>query len=136
MKAANGSAAVIILGLLVAGCIVDGAIRPTLDQPTGPQIVRLWQERLETTTLDLFHGPGGEALMPETTTPFTFIRADTSGYSAGYDVRGPDGTEWSVKLGPEAQPEVAVSRILWALGFTSRRHITWPHGRWWASNLD
>ena len=25
--------------------------------------------------------------------------------------------EWSVKLGPEAQPEVAVSRILWALGY-------------------
>jgi hypothetical protein len=117
MKAVHGSAVLTVLGLMVAGCIVSGVIQPTLEQPTGADIARLWQERLEITTLDLFHGPGGEALMPETTTPFTFIKADTSGYSAGYDVRGPDGTEWSVKLGPEAQPEVAVSRILWALGY-------------------
>jgi hypothetical protein len=117
MKAVHGSAALVLLGLLMAGCIVRGVIKPTLDQPTGADIARLWEERLDIAALDLFHGPGGEALMPETATPFTFIKADTSGYSAGYDVRGPDGTEWSVKLGPEAQPEVAVSRILWALGY-------------------
>jgi hypothetical protein len=55
--------------------------------------------------------------MPDPTTPFTFVAADRGGYSAGYDVRDPEGMEWSVKLGPEAQPEVAVSRILWALGY-------------------
>ena len=54
--------------------------------------------------------PGGPAT-------FTFVAADQSGYSAGYDVRDANGLEWSVKLGPEAQPEVAVSRILWALGY-------------------
>src|SRR5262249_51223772 len=28
-----------------------------------------------------------------------------------------DGTRWSVKLGPEAQTEVAASRIVWAIGY-------------------
>ena len=32
-------------------------------------------------------------------------------------MRGPDGRHWSVKLGPEAQTEVVVSRILWAIGY-------------------
>ena len=42
---------------------------------------------------------------------------DDSGFSASYDVTGPDGLEWSAKIGPEAQTEVVVSRILWGLGY-------------------
>ncbi len=30
---------------------------------------------------------------------------------------GPDGVEWSAKIGPEAQTEVLVSRLLWGLGY-------------------
>ena len=48
---------------------------------------------------------------------FTFVARDTSGWSPGFDVRSEDGTDWSVKLGPEAQSEVVSSRILWAIGF-------------------
>ena len=42
---------------------------------------------------------------------------DRTGYSAGYDVVGPDGRKWKVKLGDEAQAEVVASRVLWAIGF-------------------
>jgi hypothetical protein len=112
-----GSAAFVAATLFAAGCLVGGAIRLTVAHPTDADVVRLWQEPLDIQTRDLFHGSGGEAHMPDASTPFTFNKADTSGYSPGYDVRGPDGVEWSVKLGPEAQPEVAVSRILWALGY-------------------
>jgi hypothetical protein len=45
------------------------------------------------------------------------VARDTSGWSPGFDVRGRDGVEWSVKLGLEAQSEVVSSRILWAMGF-------------------
>ncbi len=31
--------------------------------------------------------------------------------------KDPDGLEWSAKIGPEAQTEVVVSRILWGLGY-------------------
>jgi hypothetical protein len=45
------------------------------------------------------------------------VARDTSGWSPGFDVRDANGLEWSVKLGPEAQSEIVISRILWALGF-------------------
>ena len=100
-----------------AGCLVGGEIRPTLDVPTDIDIARLWQEPGDLADRDLFHGPGGAEYMPAEPATFTFLAADQSGYSAGYDVRDANGLEWSVKLGPEAQTEVAVSRILWALGY-------------------
>ena len=116
MKCLNSSAALAIV-ILSTGCVVGGNIAPTLDVPTDLHVARLWQEPADTADRDLFHGPGGAELMPSESATFTFVAADRSGYSAGYDVRDANGMEWSVKLGPEAQPEVAVSRILWALGY-------------------
>jgi len=81
------------------------------------KISELWQVSDDIGARDLFHGPGGRELAPGPDTPFTWVATDTDGYSAGFDVRGPDGREWSVKLGPEAQTEVVVSRILWAIGY-------------------
>ena len=81
-----------------------------------PSIAELWQEPTDLTQRDLVNGPGGQALAPGDA-PFEFVARDTSGYSPGFDVRGPNGTAWSVKLGPEAQSEVVSSRILWAIGF-------------------
>jgi hypothetical protein len=117
MKFLNTSAGLFAFAILSTGCVVGGKITPTLDAPTPTDVARLWQEPADLANRDLFHGPGGAELMPATSTTFTFVAADQSGYSAGYDVRDPNGMEWSVKLGPEAQPEVAVSRILWALGY-------------------
>ena len=108
---------IVMILFVGAGCVVGGNIRPTLDAPTPTDIARLWQEPADLANRDLFHGPGGAELMPSGSATFTFVAADSAGYSAGYDVRDANGLEWSVKLGPEAQPEVAVSRILWALGY-------------------
>lgn len=79
-------------------------------------IDHLWQEPRDLEQRDLFHGPGGKEHLPKDTT-FEFVAADTTGWSPGFDVRDSNGVEWSVKLGPEAQVEVVVSRILWAIGF-------------------
>lgn len=76
----------------------------------------LWQEPLDLKQRDLFHGAGGERQRPQTAS-FSFVAADTSGWSPGFDVQDADGMGWSVKLGPEAQSEVVSSRILWAIGF-------------------
>src|SRR5687768_7851580 len=100
-----------------AGCVVGGQIRPTLDVPTDVDIARLWQEPGDVANRDLFYGPGGAELMPAGAATFAFVAADRTGYSPGFDVRDANGLEWSVKLGPEAQTEVAVSRVLWALGY-------------------
>ena len=117
MRCLNTSAAIFALVVLSAGCVVSGKIRPTVDPATTVDISRLWEEPIDLAARDLFDGPGKPGLMPQPSTVFTFIRADQTGYSPGYDVRSPDGMEWSVKLGPEAQTEVAMSRILWALGY-------------------
>lgn len=77
----------------------------------------LWQSPADLTSRDLFHGPGRAALAPDPSAHYTFVTADRSGYSPGYDLQGPDGTRWSVKLGVEAQPEVVSSRVLWAIGY-------------------
>jgi len=80
-------------------------------------VAELWQPPHDLSSRDLFHGPGGAELAPKAETPFTWVADDTSGYSRGFDVRGPDGREWSAKIGPEAQSEVVASRILWAIGY-------------------
>ena len=48
---------------------------------------------------------------------YALVAKDATGFSVSYDVTSPDGIEWSAKIGPEAQTEVVVSRILWGLGY-------------------
>lgn len=80
-------------------------------------VAQLWQDPADLESRDLFAGPGGTKFMPDPTSPFTFVKADRTGYSPGYDLTDAKGLTWSVKLGPEAQTEVVSSRILWAIGY-------------------
>jgi hypothetical protein len=66
---------------------------------------------------DLFWGVGGAPRGPVPDAVYTFKAKDDTGFSPKFDVVDPDGLEWSVKLGPEAQVEVVLSRILWGLGY-------------------
>ena len=66
---------------------------------------------------DMFWGVGGREAAPDSEGEFQFVARDTTGKSPGYDVRDAQGRLWSVKLGPEAQSEVVVSRLLWAAGY-------------------
>ena len=104
------------VAVFTAGCVGRVAPEPPASA-ASVDVAQLWEDPVDLETRDLFYGPGEEALAPPPSTTFTFVKMDQGGYSPGYDVRGPDGTEWSVKLGKEAQTEVAVSRILWAAGY-------------------
>jgi hypothetical protein len=66
---------------------------------------------------DLFWGIGGMKYAPPTETLYELQAKDETGFSVSYDVVSPDGMEWSAKIGPEAQTEVVVSRLLWGLGY-------------------
>ena len=59
---------------------------------------------------------------------YTWVATDTTGYSPGYEVRGPDGRTWDVKLGPESQSEVVASRVLWAIGY--HQPVTYYVANW------
>jgi hypothetical protein len=106
---------VLLLSTVVAcaGRTAPRAIAPATD-PVN--VDELWKEPTDLASRDLFHGSGGPELAPDPNAAFTFVSADRSGYSPGFDVKGPDGREWSVKTGKESQTEIVSSRVLWAIG--------------------
>ena len=106
----------VVTALFTTSCTGGRTVRTTPDPSGATDISQLWQEPTDLESRDLLLGPAANMPRPEDRT-FTFIKADQSGHSPGYDVRDSNGTNWSVKLGTEAQTEVVVSRILWAIGY-------------------
>jgi hypothetical protein len=79
----------------------------------GPAV--LWRDPVDIASRDLYYGPGGQAHQPRGT--FTFDKEDRNGSSPKFEVIGEDGARWRVKMGVEARPETAASRLLWAAGY-------------------
>jgi hypothetical protein len=114
MKVRNFFAAI----LVILGAFVMASSRSLATQSTpADRISELWQVPEAIASRDVHHGPGGAELAPQVGAVFNWVATDTTGYSPGFEVRGSDGRNWSVKLGPEAQTEVVASRILWAVGY-------------------
>ncbi len=112
----SSAVAWLVVALVPAACV--GRVAPEVPASApSVDVAQLWEDPADNASRDLFYGPGEAALAPAPGSTFAFVKTDSGGYSPGYDVRGADGTEWSVKLGNEAQTEVAVSRILWAIGY-------------------
>lgn len=127
-----GIVAVIVAVLSVEACA--RVLQHPAQQPVPREAIgELWREPTNLEFSDLFHGPGGADLTPQAVT-YTFVAHKTSGTNPGYDVRDPEGRLWSVKLGEEAQSEVALSRILWAVGF--HQPPTYYVERWTLSGAD
>jgi hypothetical protein len=90
----------------------------TSTAPRQPaELAALWEDPGDIAARDLRWGPGGKELAPSADAEFTFKALDATGYSGGYDVVDPQGRKWDVKTGDEGQPEVVVSRVLWAVGY-------------------
>lgn len=107
----------VFLPLALLAATWTGSVSAAIEPPSESDLTQLWEEPTDLHQRDLFHGPGGRSLMPDPSTPYTFVSEDRRCYSPGYDVRDPHSRLWDVKLGSEAQPEVVVSRLLWALGY-------------------
>ncbi len=93
------------------------------EPPTGTPV--LWKDPGDISARDLFLGPGGEEMKPDTSN-VTFLKDEVGGYSAAFRVRDGAGNVWVAKLGKEAQPETAASRIVWAVGYVSEIHYLIP----------
>jgi len=113
---ARVSSAVALLGLIVIGCGGGIAIRAPERPPYPDQIKELWIDP-GNQPRDLFWGVGGQKYAPAPDAVYTFEARDDVGFSSSYDVRDPQGVEWSAKIGPESQSEVVLSRVLWGLGY-------------------
>jgi hypothetical protein len=77
----------------------------------------IWRHPNNISALDLFYGAGGRDHAP--VGPFTFVEEDLDGTNPKFVVTDPKGIRWTVKLGPEAKPETAATRIVWAAGYFS-----------------
>jgi len=83
----------------------------------GKRIAEIWVEPTDIGARDLYFGPGGREFAPRSGATYRVIGLDKTGHSSGYDVVDAQGREWAVKVGEEAQSDVVVSRILWAIGY-------------------
>jgi hypothetical protein len=83
----------------------DAAGRPTV----------LWRDPGDITARNLFYGPRGEEAQPKG--KFTFVGEDLNGSNPKFYVEDERGQRWTVKLGQEARPETAATRLLWAVGY-------------------
>lgn len=106
----------LLSGSSFAACAAPRALNQPSQPPSRAELASLWQPPADLESRNLFYGPGGSQLVPRAGT-FAFVARKTSGINKGYDVRDAQGRKWAVKLGDEAQSEVTVSRILWAIGF-------------------
>ena len=79
-------------------------------------ISALWTDPTGIAAKDLFYGQGGPDLAPRHM-EFTFVEEDTSRTTPKYIVIDRDGVKWKMKLGVEARPELAASRLMWAAGY-------------------
>src|SRR5262249_32934380 len=77
-----------------------------------------WVDPMDIDSRDVFYGPGGPDLAPRFM-EFQFLREDTSGTTPKYIVRDKEGVTWKMKLGVEARPSVAATRLIWAAGYYS-----------------
>jgi hypothetical protein len=111
-------------GLFVASIIALDCGRPVINnRPATPEaaprapLTELWNEPRDLERRNLRWGAAPTDQAPSKDVEYEVRKRDTTGYSGGYDVVGPDGREWDIKVGKEAQTEIVLSRILWALGY-------------------
>src|ERR1051326_1155328 len=102
----------------VAGAVLVAGICFAADVKAPRQIAMssFWVDPAGTASRDVFYGPGGPELAPRSM-EFQFIEEDTSGTTPKFIVRDKQGVTWKMKLGVEARPEVAASRLMWAAGY-------------------
>ena len=84
------------------------------ERPANGQAV-LWRAPADIRTRNLFYGPGGQQSEPRG--PFKFIKEDLGGTAAKFIIEDARKARWKVKLGEEARPETAATRLLWAVGY-------------------
>lgn len=77
----------------------------------------LWRDPGDIASLDLVYGPGGKRHAPAADAEYKFLKEDTNGTSTKFYVEDAAGARWLVKVGKEARPETAATRLVWAMGY-------------------
>lgn len=116
--------------LIAAAILLHGAVPHGADSRdvkiTAAGTAKLWQEPTDIASRDLIYGTGGKKHEPKADGKFVFDKEDLKGTNPKFTVKDQDGTKWKVKLGVEAKPETAASRLVWAVGYAANEDYFLP----------
>lgn len=121
--AAGLQVSLLLLSLSTSGTAAHDKRKKKKSEPVGRPV--LWKAPDDLPSRDLFLGPGGARMRPDTSR-VTFLKAEQGGYSPKFRVRDAVGREWVAKLGKEAQSETAAVRLLWAVGYQTEINYLVP----------
>jgi hypothetical protein len=111
------------LVLLSGAAAALPAVRAQSASVDGRHGPTLWEAPAAPSERDLFNGPWGAALAPDPHDTYTFVHRKADGVNPGLVVRDSRGRTWHVKQAPggergdEGPVEVAISRVLSAIGY-------------------
>ncbi len=114
-------ASVLVVMAIAASCA--GVAQPQVQKAPPPPGATMWVEPSDLATRDLYYGPWGREYAPDPNDVYELVELKHSGVNLGMTVKDSKGREWSVKqpypgnLDSEAPVEVAVSRLLSAVGY-------------------
>ncbi len=112
----TGVPVLIVLLALAVACAP--AMRSTIAGDPDPHLMaQFWVAPDDKQARDLIYGAGGQKGAPAADVTYTLVKHINHGFSPKMEVKDPSGMKWEVKMGPEAQPEIVASRIVWALGY-------------------
>jgi len=120
--AAASFLAMLVVPAAVSGLGSTAKVRQTEEGEKPPAV--LWRDPVDISSRNLFYGSGGREGEPHA--PFTFLKEDFHGSNPKFDVVDRDGIKWRVKLGYEARPETAASRLVWAAGYFTAEYYFLP----------
>jgi hypothetical protein len=109
--------------IAIASASCAGVGRPQVQNAPPKPGVSMWTEPKDLASRDVFYGPWGRELAPDPKDVFELVEMKHTGVNLGMTVKDSKGREWSVKqpypgnLDSEAPVEVAVSRLLSAIGY-------------------
>ncbi len=116
------------LGLAVVAAVTGLRGIAIAQEPAHTRIANnsvLWTDPGDIRARNLYWGPGGQEHQPQP--PVEFVKEDQEGTSPKFDVRDSAGKKWKAKLGLEAKPETAASRLLWAVGYAANENYFFPN---------
>ena len=96
---------------------------PASQATAGERGATLWERPADLSSRDLFYGPWGRDDAPAPNDTYRLVERKHHGVNPGLTVVDSRGREWSVKQPPpgnfdsEVPTELAVSRLLWAIGY-------------------
>ena len=84
----------------------------------------MW-EPVDIPSMDLFDGPGGDAMRPDLS-KIEFIKEEKGGHNKKYRIKDGSGKVWVAKLGREAKSETAAVRLLHGIGYKTEINYLVP----------